>query len=119
MSTNFLKSIMNVNKSIRVAKSMNKKDEVSISIMTRCLILFNLLSIVAVATPLLINSAISYIFGIAYAQDLNPPTTGKTSPHVTSTFGPNVPGPANRSSTTDNGSQGSMTIGNMDHANAP
>ena len=114
MSTNFLKSIMNVNKSIRVAKSMNKKDEVSISIMTRCLILFNLLSIVALATPLLINSATSYI-----AQDLNPPTTGKTSPHVTSTFGPNIPGPANRSSTTDNGSQGSMTIGNMDHANAP
>jgi hypothetical protein len=101
MSTNFLKSIMNVNKSIRVAKSMNKKDEVSISIMTRCLILFNLLLIVA--------------------QDLNPPTTGKTSPHVTSTFGPNIPGPAtsSSSSTTDNGSQGSMTIGNMDHANAP
>ncbi len=109
-----------VNKSIRRANSMNKNDKVSISTTTNCLSLFNLLSIVALATTLvLITAAISCIFGMAYAQDLNPPTTGKTSPHITSTFGPNTPGPANRSSTTDNGTQGSMNNGNMDHANAP
>jgi hypothetical protein len=37
------------------------------------------------------------IFGTAYAQGLNPPTTGRTSPNVTSTFGPNMPGGANSS----------------------
>jgi len=98
---------------------MNKKDKVSIST-TKSLSLFNVLSIVALATTIvLITAAISCIFGMAYAQDLNPPTTGKTSPHITSTFGPNTPGPANRSSTTDNGTQGSMINGNMDHANTP
>ena len=49
----------------------------------------------------LLHFAVSCILGIAYAQDLNPPTTGKTSPHVTSTFGPNIPMLATRSSTMD------------------
>jgi hypothetical protein len=29
-------------------------------------------------------------FGVALAQDLNPPTTGTTTPNVTSTFGTNT-----------------------------
>jgi len=98
---------------------MNNKDKAPICTMTKCLNLFNLLSLVALGTIVLITAAMSCMFGIAYAQDLNPPTTGKTSPHVTSTFGPNIPGPANRSSTTDNGTQGSMINGNTGHANVP
>ncbi|HZC21615.1 MAG TPA: hypothetical protein VE223_08225, partial [Nitrososphaeraceae archaeon] len=43
---------------------------------------------------MLIISMKSYLFGIASAQDLNPPTTGRTSPNLTSTFGPNTPGTA-------------------------
>lgn len=33
---------------------------------------------------------LSIVSDIALAQDQNPPTTGKTAPNVTSTFGPNL-----------------------------
>jgi hypothetical protein len=98
---------------------MNKKDNVSIRPTTKYLILSDLLPTVALATVVLVTSAIFCIFGMAYAQDLNPPTTGKTSPRTTLTFGPNIPGSANRSSMPDNGTQGTMINGSIDHANAP
>jgi hypothetical protein len=98
---------------------MNKNDKVSTNTTTNCLILSNLLPIAALAMLVLITAAIPCIIGMAYAQDLNPPTTGKTSPRTTLTFGPNISGSANRSSTPDNGTQGTMINGNMDRANAP
>ena len=49
---------------------------------------------------------------VALAQDQNPPTTGKTTPNVTSTFGPNLP-----TTTTSSSSSASNTtsdkVGNM------
>jgi hypothetical protein len=98
---------------------MNKKDKVSISVTTKRLILSNLLPIVALATLLLVTAAVFWMFGMANAQDLNPPTTGKTSPRTTLTFGPNTPGSANRSSMPDNGTRGTMINGGIDHANPP
>ena len=95
---------------------MNKKDKVSLGTLTKRLILSNLLLIVIFAALVLIIAA---VFGMAYAQDLNPPTTGKTSPRTTLTFGPNIPGSVNRSSIQDNGTQGSMVNGSIDHANTP
>ena len=59
------------------------------------------------------------IFGMAYGQDLNPPTTGKTSAHVTSTLGPNIPARANGSNTIGNGIQGNVSNSIADHGNAP
>ena len=98
---------------------MNKKDKVSIGTLTKRLILSNLLPIVTLAALVLIIAAVFCTFGMAYAQDLNPPTTGKTSPRTTLTFGPNIPGSVNRSSIQDNGTQGSMVNGSIDHANTP
>ena len=98
---------------------MNKKDKVSIRPTTKCLSLSNLVPIVSLATLVLVTAAIIWIFGLAYAQDLNPPTTGKTSPRTTLTFGPNTPGSANRSSMSDNGTRGSMINGSIDHASVP
>ena len=50
------------------------------------------------------------MFQTAYAQDLNPPTTGRTSPNVTSSFGLNMPaaGP-NASRIASNTSQGAIS----------
>ncbi len=98
---------------------MNKKDKVSIGTLTKRLILSNLLPIVTFAALLSIIAAVFCTFGMAYAQDLNPPTTGKTSPRTTLTFGPNIPGSANRSSMQDNGTQGSTVNGSIDHPNTP
>jgi hypothetical protein len=97
---------------------MNKKDKVSIGTLTKRLILSNFLPVVTFAALVLIIAAVFCTFGMAYAQDLNPPTTGKTSPRTTLTFGPNIPGSANRSMQ-DNGTQGSMVNGSIDHANTP
>jgi hypothetical protein len=98
---------------------MNKKDKVSPGTLTKRLILSNLLPIVTLASLVLIIAAVFCTFGMAYAQDLNPPTTGKTSPRTTLTFGPNIPASANRSSMQDNGTQGSMVNGSIGHANNP
>lgn len=40
-----------------------------------------------IITPLVVATTLH----MALAQDQNPPTTGKTTPNVTSTFGPNLP----------------------------
>jgi hypothetical protein len=40
-----------------------------------------------------ITTFIEYTTPIASAQDLNPPTTGRTTPNVTSTFGINTTAP--------------------------
>jgi hypothetical protein len=45
------------------------------------------ISILALFSVVLVLSIVS---DIALAQDQNPPTTGKTAPNVTSTFGPNL-----------------------------
>ena len=99
---------------------MNKKHKVSVANTTKCIVSFYVMSIIALATIVLItalgNPCLLYK---AYAQDLNPPTTGKTSPHVTSTFGPNLPIPANRSNAMDNGTRGSMNNSDTHNASAP
>ena len=48
---------------------------------------------------------------VALAQDQNPPTTGKTTPNVTSTFGPNLPTTTTSSSSASNTT--SDKVGNM------
>ena len=48
---------------------------------------------------------------VALAQDQNPPTTGKTTPNVTSTFGPNLPTTTSSSSSASNTT--SDKVGNM------
>jgi hypothetical protein len=101
---------------------MNKKNEVSISTTRRrrhvdlANAFFSAMALAAIA---LIITAKADIFVIAYGQDLNPPTTGKTSPHVTSTFGPNIPGRANGSSTIGNGTQGNVNNSIEGYANEP
>jgi hypothetical protein len=49
------------------------------------------------------------MFQTAYAQDLNPPTTGRTSPNVTSSFGLNMPAGPNASRIASNTSQGAIS----------
>jgi hypothetical protein len=89
---------------------MNKKNEVSISTKRRRHVdLANAFSAMTLAAIALIITAKADTFVIAYGQDLNPPTTGKTSPHVTSTFGPNIPERANGSSTISNVTQGNVS----------
>ena len=88
---------------------MHDKDEVSINTNRRCVILANGILVIALAAIALLINTKPDIFGVAYGQDLNPPTTGKTSPHITSTFGPNVPGRANGSSIIGNVTQGNFS----------
>ena len=90
---------------------MHNKDEVSDNTKRRRVVLSNAISVVALAAIALLITAKPDIFRIAYGQDLNPPTTGKTSPHITSTFGPNVPGRANGSSIISNVTQGNFSAG--------
>lgn len=86
---------------------MNKKDKISISGKRRPIILARGFSLAAlIMTTMTITITKPDIFGTAYAQDLNPPTTGRTSPNVTSTFGPNMPRGANSSGVAGNGTQG-------------
>jgi hypothetical protein len=98
---------------------MHKKDELSISTKRRHVVLANVISVVALAGIALLITTKPAIFGMAYGQDLNPPTTGKTSPHITSTFGPNVPVRANGSSTISNGTQGNVSNSLGDDRNTP
>jgi hypothetical protein len=88
---------------------MHDKDKVSINTNRRRVILTNAISVIALAAIALLINTKPDIFGVAYGQDLNPPTTGKTSPHVTSTFGPNIPERANGSSTISSVTQGNVS----------
>jgi hypothetical protein len=105
-----------------MATSMNKKNEVSISTKRRRhVVLRNAFTVIGLAVAIagIITAKAGIFFVIAYGQDLNPPTTGKTSPHVTSTFGPNIPGRANGSSTIGNGTQGNFSNSIAGQANGP
>jgi hypothetical protein len=97
---------------------MHNKDEVSIGTKRRRVVLADAVSVATLAAIALLVATKTDIFRIAYGQDLNPPTTGKTSPHVTSTFGPNVPGRANSSSTISHGTQGNVSNSDADDENA-
>jgi hypothetical protein len=97
---------------------MHKKDEVSIGTKRRRVVLAYAVSVAALAAIALLLATKPGIFRMAYGQDLNPPTTGKTSPHVTSTFGPSVPGRANGSSTISHGTQGNVSNSDADDGNA-
>ena len=57
---------------------MNKKGRALIAVVIMSV--FGVVALVITTTP-----------DVALAQDQNPPTTGKTTPNVTSTFGPNLP----------------------------
>ncbi|HJT48111.1 MAG TPA: hypothetical protein VJ729_07995 [Nitrososphaeraceae archaeon] len=94
---------------MRLAKFLNNKDNVSINNTTRCILSLYVVSLIAVGNTVWTTATgNACLLPKAYAQDLNPPTTGKTSPHVASTFGPNLPVHANRS-TTDNGTNPTNT----------
>ena len=54
--------------------------------------------------------AILGTFSIAHAQDLNPPTTGRTSPNVTSTFGTNTTVHNNINNSNNNTTAGNINI---------
>ena len=77
-----------------------------------------LTTVTILAAVLTLAIAVTTTVDFASAQDLNPPTTGKTSPNVTSTFGPNMPttttsSSAATSNTTSHGSSNSnMTSSN-------
>ncbi|MBV9176454.1 MAG: hypothetical protein JO297_05400 [Nitrososphaeraceae archaeon] len=64
------------------------------------------------AIPILVTFIIAPVvvttLHMAFAQDQNPPTTGKTTPNVTSTFGPNLP-----KTSSSAGNRTSNEIGNM------
>jgi hypothetical protein len=50
------------------------------------------LIVISILVPFIAAAVlISTTLHIALAQDQNPPTTGKTTPNATSTFGPNLP----------------------------
>jgi hypothetical protein len=98
---------------------MHNNDEVSINTKRRSVVLANAILVVALAAIALLITTKPDIFRMAYGQDLNPPTTGKTSPHVTSTFGPNIPGRANGSSTISNVTQGNSSTSIAADGNAP
>ena len=64
----------------------------------------------SILVPFIIAAVvISTTLHIALAQDHNPPTTGKATPNVTSTFGPNLP----TTSSSSAGNRTSNEIGNM------
>jgi len=65
---------------------------------------------ISILVPFIIAVVISTTLHIALAQDQNPPTTGKTTPNVTSSFGPNLP---TTSSSSSAGNKTSNEIGNM------
>jgi hypothetical protein len=65
---------------------------------------------ISILVPFIIAAVvISTTLHIALAQDQNPPTTGKATPNVTSTFGPNLP----TTSSSSAGNKTSNEIGNM------
>jgi hypothetical protein len=61
--------------------------------------------VTVIITPLVVATTLH----MALAQDQNPPTTGKTTQNVTSTFGPNLP----KTSSSPPGNRTSNGIGNM------
>jgi hypothetical protein len=70
------------------------------------------ITIAILAAGLIIAITVTTTLDFASAQDLNPPTTGKTSPNLTSTFGPNMPTSSSSSATGSTTSHGSnMTSG--------
>ena len=93
--------------------------QISISTKRNRVISANAISVAAMAAIALLITTNPVIFRTAYGQDLNPPTTGKTSPHVTSTFGTNITGRANGSSTISNGIQGNVGDRIADDVNVP
>ena len=67
-----------INNIVRNSLNMNKKGRALIAVVIMSV--FGVVALVITTTP-----------DVALAQDQNPPTTGKTTPNVTSTFGPNLP----------------------------
>jgi hypothetical protein len=98
---------------------MHKKDEISISTKRNRVISANAISVASMAAIALLITTNPVIFRTAYRQDINPPTTGKTSPHVRSTFGPNITGRANGSSIISNGTRGNVGDSIADDGNVP
>jgi hypothetical protein len=86
-----------INNIVRNSPNMNKKG--------RALIAVVIMSVFGVAV------VITTTPDVALAQDQNPPTTGKTTPNVTSTFGPNLPTTTSSSSSASNTT--SDKVGNM------
>jgi hypothetical protein len=68
-----------------------------------------LTAILILVTLIIIPLVVATTSHMALAQDQNPPTTGKTTPNVTSTFGPNLP----KTSSSPPGNRTSNEIGNM------
>ena len=85
-----------INNIVRNSLNMNKKG--------LALIAVAILSVFGVAL------VITTTPDVALAQDQNPPTTGKTTPNVTSTFGPNLPTTTSSSSASNTTSD---KVGNM------
>jgi hypothetical protein len=77
-----------INNIVRNSLNMNKRG--------RALIAVAILSVFGVAL------VITTTPHVALAQDQNPPTTGKTTPNVTSRFGPNLPTITTSSSSASN-----------------
>jgi hypothetical protein len=67
-----------INNIVRNILNMNKKGRALIAVVIMSVV--GVVALVITTTP-----------DVALAQDQNPPTTGKTTPNVTSTFGPNLP----------------------------
>ena len=68
------------------------------------------LIVISILVPFIAAAVvISTTLHIALAQDQNPPTTGKTTPNATSTFGPNLP----TTSSSSAGNKTSNEIANM------
>ena len=71
---------------------MHKKEQVLTTVIA--------ITIAILGAVLIIAITVTTTLDFASAQDLNPPTTGKTSPNLTSTFGPNMPTSSSSSSAT-------------------
>jgi hypothetical protein len=87
---------------------MHKKEQVLTTAIT--------IRIAILAAVLTLAITVTTTIDFASAQDLNPPTTGKTSPNVTSTFGPNIPTIISSSATgnmTSHGSNMTSSSGNI------
>ena len=67
-----------INNIVRNSLNMNKKGRALIAVVIMSV--FGVVTLVITTTP-----------DVALAQDQNPPTTGKTTPNVTSRFGPKLP----------------------------
>jgi hypothetical protein len=86
-----------INNIVRNSLNMNKKGRALIAVVIMSV--FGVVALVITTTP-----------DVALAQDQNPPTTGKTTPNVTSTFGPNLPTTTSSSSASNTTSD---KVGNL------